>query len=292
MQILVDKHIHNLFFTKRRYHCKVISRSNNAIYISLNNCRIITLFRCLTPQSYSKLVNVNPNPVTAVFPDKFPEFFIKNDEFYVSDGKFKPVGYRHACTLQYKIRKTKNIKSIKFEKINKEYLEQISSYLKTAPLGIPKIGSKLGTHPNFPGKLGCVPNFDALCEIAGAGPGLTPSTDDFICGVISVLKILQNPPHPTLSPEGRGLDLRWKIPFMKICRHILKRTTKISWYYIVLAMMGYVADWQYDVLSNVGAPHPSTGSGQVVVPLQKISYGHTSGNDWLYGAHFILKLHT
>jgi len=281
MQISIEKHIHNLLFTKRRYDCKVISRSNHAIYIQLNKSKIITLFRYQVPQYYAKLINVNPNPITAVFIDKLPDFFIENDEFEVCGGKLYTVGAPHVVPLQYKLHKTKNIKSIKFKKLNKEYIDQINSYLKNAPdegmksLDVPSTAwgqarVKLLRNFTMPDPSNPDKFFDALCEIAGAGPGLTPSTDDFICGVISVLKILN-----------------YKIPFMKISRQILKRTTKISWYYIVLAMMGYAADWQYEILNNVGARR---SRASVPLPLQKISYGHTSGNDWLYGVNFVLKL--
>jgi hypothetical protein len=116
--------------------------------------------------------------------------------------------------------------------------------------------------------------FSILADIAGAGPGLTPSSDDFICGLLYAFHSMR---------YSKTLNDLWSIPAFTLNRNIQKKTTSISANFVRLASLAKCAPWQYTVL------HKLTTEIQVE-DLESIRYGHTSGADIIAGMAFAFSL--
>ncbi|MFH1452654.1 MAG: DUF2877 domain-containing protein [Armatimonadota bacterium] len=266
VDIVVDRHIRKLFFDPRRYSCEIISRSHRTAYVSLNNSKIVTLLAGTNEQC---------NPVTAVFPYRMPDFFKEKKYFHIQRGRcYSDDKMIYLNPIDHS---SKKINDIKFDPLNKQNISALNSYVKKtdfAYLDLIKINiekMEKAWKKNNPGKF-----YENLTDIAGLGEGLTPSTDDFICGTILVMKLLI---------EAGRTEKIWNPPFLKTARVIYKKTGRISWYYIVLAMMGYVSDWQFILFEKLASDIPLKEE-----ELENINYGHTSSKDFLCGVDFMFNL--
>lgn len=278
-KVLIEGHLSRLFFTRRRYFCKVISRTNHAVFLLLNNVKLVTLVRG---------IEVECSPCTAVFPGKIPDFFHKENNFLITGGSC--IAGKKTLVLKPLIRKNCTIKNIFWKKINNKNLALVENWIKNKDTeGISELFRGIKTlfsghvKPYFK-KLKNAWNknkpedfFKYLCEPVGCGPGLTPSWDDFICGVIAALNILL---------RSKKIGEHWRIPVRKILREAAKRTTKLARYYIFFALMGYCSRWQYDLLKKISSKRQLQ-----IKKLDKINYGHTSGIDYMHGLFFMLNLY-
>lgn len=109
---------------------------------------------------------------------------------------------------------------------------------------------------------------DALKTLIGAGAGLTPSGDDFLLGMLFVLKVARH---------RRADDLATAITGM------LDRTTTIS-----RAMLQYGCRGHFgEQLLALTRPSPLSLNHRL---LRVAEYGHSSGHDMLTGMFFTLRV--
>lgn len=272
----VEGHVFNLLFTSRKYKCKVLSRTNHAVFTLLND---------FWPLVFTHSINADCNPVTCVFSGNFPNIIINQSSFEISGGIFSNNNNKVHITPQ--IVKTHKINEIKWEKINYGSLNVLKNWLLSQTTGgiadalrgaddlmskkirsfikMLKASWDTGNENEF---------YITLTEMAGLGIGLTPSTDDFICGLLLSTNILLNSSliHP-----------KWKIPAKKIINITKPKTTLLSWHYIKLASQGIISDRQKDLFEKLGSDLILNKEY-----LDEINYGHTSFADFLAGNLFVL----
>lgn len=113
----------------------------------------------------------------------------------------------------------------------------------------------------------------ALRELAGLGPGLTPSGDDFICGVFAAFRATGAWYHPAVAPLIHDLT------------HLGERTHPLSAAFINCAAEGYVSQIILNFCtSDQSIFNPADMAGE----FERI--GHSSGVDSLCGMAYALKL--
>lgn len=108
-----------------------------------------------------------------------------------------------------------------------------------------------------------------LCSLIGLGEGLTPSGDDFLCGVLAGCHLSDSPPAATLSRELRTL-----LPTF------LKATNSIS-----AGFLRCAADGLFSRPTIALAQGTSLSAAQEAFS----SIGHSSGIDTLSGIIFLLS---
>lgn len=112
-------------------------------------------------------------------------------------------------------------------------------------------------------------------RLLGVGEGLTPSGDDFLCGLLASLTLLNHLPNAATLRERLSASLREN----------LSSTSRISREYLLHAMEGqFTALVRQLVLVNA--------QEQDFVPVlnELRSIGHSSGSDFLIGMYFGLTL--
>jgi hypothetical protein len=108
----------------------------------------------------------------------------------------------------------------------------------------------------------------AAALVAGRGPGLTPSGDDLLCGVMLATWV-----WPGLAAAGRAAALR-----ARIAEAASPRTTTVGAAYVQAAQRGWASGaWHRLVLSLGDAPAARAAA------LQVLAIGETSGADALAG---------
>lgn len=107
-----------------------------------------------------------------------------------------------------------------------------------------------------------------LAALIGVGPGLTPSGDDFLCGVMATLHYL-----------GRGA-VAWRLA-EAVVPAAAAETNLISAAYLRCAAEGEASEVLFSVLNSIAAG----GDGRLEASLDAVHrIGHTSGWDTLAGA--------
>ncbi|MGI6171462.1 MAG: DUF2877 domain-containing protein [Butyricicoccus sp.] len=110
---------------------------------------------------------------------------------------------------------------------------------------------------------------DSLCRVIGLGIGLTPSGDDFLCGIFAGLRLL-----------GREQDA-FSLALHRQAESCLDRTNEISAAFLSCALLGQ--------FSQAVCSLPSVPSAEQL--MQSFSaIGHSSGMDTLCGILFALSL--
>lgn len=104
-------------------------------------------------------------------------------------------------------------------------------------------------------------------QIIGAGPGLTPSGDDFMCGVFTALYL-------------QGLGQEASAIYGELQPEITHLTTPVSIALLKQASAGNIAESSLKILSTV-VSSDQFNAEDVAAKLECI--GHTSGWDWLCG---------
>lgn len=108
---------------------------------------------------------------------------------------------------------------------------------------------------------------DMLKKLIGAGAGLTPSGDDFLLGMLFMLRVAQ---HHRFQALATGI------------RTYLDRTTDIS-----RAMLEYGCRGHFgEPLLALAQPMPPSLNARL---LRVADYGHSSGHDMLTGLFFTLR---
>ncbi len=113
-----------------------------------------------------------------------------------------------------------------------------------------------------------------LTSVFGLGPGLTPSGDDAVCGVLLTLRLLgQDSAAEELARDIHG---------------VLARTTDLSGSLVMAAAQGYAVPQVVDLLHALAAPgRPSDQLPELVSRV--LAIGHSSGGDILTGIHATLS---
>jgi len=115
---------------------------------------------------------------------------------------------------------------------------------------------------------------DKIASLLGLGEGLTPSGDDFICGVLAMWCYLSN--EPTLDQMYKQLSQKVK--------QSVNKTTTVSKDYLLYATEGLFNEYVMNLFIEHRKNQP------YLKYLHKIStLGHSSGTDFLVGMYFGLK---
>lgn len=107
----------------------------------------------------------------------------------------------------------------------------------------------------------------ALCALIGLGPGLTPSGDDFLCGIFAGLLLAQLENHPFAAALHREVLLH------------MQNTNDISQAFLSCALSGQFSE-------PVKCLPQAKTSGQILEAFRRI--GHSSGMDTLAGIYYFL----
>jgi len=265
-KIIVDKYLGNIIFTNRKYKCEIISHSFNSFYCILNKFR---------PIVFHNGVKESANHLTAVFLSGIPDFFYTKKFFMINNGIF--LLYSDELRLEKEISNSYYLKDIQYKEINLDNIQLLFQFIKSRSFDFEENGSfylrKMSDcfKNNDPERF-----YNTLCSFSGMGYGLTPASDDFIMGVILILKIFLN---------SKFLAENWEIPFKNIYYSVSKKTNIFSAYYIFLCLIGVLGKWQYDILKTF------ENSGLFDFDyIEKLKFGHSSKYDFLYGVYFALKL--
>jgi hypothetical protein len=114
---------------------------------------------------------------------------------------------------------------------------------------------------------------DILPRIIGFGPGLTPSTDDFMVGILMILKVTNHENKEFMISDWQGL--------------YEGKTTKISENMIKNAVKGYVAE-SYKELNDVLYNDDILDIEAYVKRV--IQKGSSSGSDFILGVYCMLNI--
>ncbi len=112
----------------------------------------------------------------------------------------------------------------------------------------------------------------AVAELAGLGPGLTPSGDDLLAGLLLAFR---------LWPETAG-PLGAKIAAALILGTAAPRTGRISRAYLWAARQGHAADAWHDLIQAL----PQASDAVIEAASRILQTGETSGADMLAGFLF------
>lgn len=111
----------------------------------------------------------------------------------------------------------------------------------------------------------------AIETLAGRGPGLTPSGDDFLVGVLHAVTC-----WPDLAAAGLAADLHARIAAVAV-----PRTTRISAAYLDAASRGWATS-PWHALVDALAQYPAAGPLEAAA-RRLLATGETSGADGLTG---------
>lgn len=136
--------------------------------------------------------------------------------------------------------------------------------LEALARGLEAIADLLGGHANEEAVADI-----AAREIAGRGPGLTPSGDDLLIGIVHALRV-----WPRIAPPGSAASIR-----DLLVNAARPRTTRISGAYLEAARCGWAAEPWHALVRSVSEPPALTRAA--VRRLLRI--GETSGADALTG---------
>lgn len=106
-----------------------------------------------------------------------------------------------------------------------------------------------------------------LARLTGLGIGLTPSGDDFLCGVLAGLILSSMTGHPFSTALNRA-----------VCSH-LDQTNDISRAFLSCSLLGQFSQ----AVCSLAFPRPAS---EILASFQAI--GHSSGTDTLCGIYYIL----
>ncbi|HZW84904.1 MAG TPA: DUF2877 domain-containing protein, partial [Nitrososphaerales archaeon] len=108
-------------------------------------------------------------------------------------------------------------------------------------------------------------------EFAGLGPGLTPASDDFICGAVLALVLG--------SHNGFGRGSARDIA-RQVAQSAGRRTTALSREFLTLASEGMAGDRAMEAVESLYCGSPSDVVDRFT---QLLKVGHTSGTDFAIG---------
>jgi hypothetical protein len=142
------------------------------------------------------------------------------------------------------------------------------------------------TPSDGPGPLTTACATDALADaveqserIVGLGPGLTPSGDDFLCGLLLALRLLTPCVSPAVPAGGAAVRLADWIG-AAVTSDATTRTTALSATLLHCAAAGQASGEAAGVLRALTCPG---GQGLTVATRRLLATGHTSGADLAWG---------
>ena len=127
----------------------------------------------------------------------------------------------------------------------------------------------------------------AVQGLVGLGPGLTPSGDDLLGGIMIALRTALGPVSPNESPLTGFFQSRWFPIIDGLSRsivHHIARTNRISAALLEQAVLGVGSATQHQVAQCLHELTPATGLETAAARL--VRWGHTSGWDSLTGILF------
>jgi len=133
---------------------------------------------------------------------------------------------------------------------------------------------------------------NGLSQLVGLGPGLTPSGDDFIAGlllgerILSFLTAPEGAAQSRLSASRIASVISLKINKGELWR-CLARTNDGGRTLLCQALLGYFPNYLISVAKSLG--NAQTMGDMVGAVKQAVSYGETSGTDALVGLWFYLN---
>jgi hypothetical protein len=132
------------------------------------------------------------------------------------------------------------------------------------------------------------PSIGGLSQLIGLGPGLTPSGDDFIAGLLfgeAILSVLRAPPGSTQSSaQQAALPLRVN---KRELWHSLTGTSDGGRTLLYQILEGHFPSYLIEVAKNLGKAQTEEEMADAVALA--VSHGETSGTDALVGLWFYLK---
>ncbi|MDO4572198.1 MAG: DUF2877 domain-containing protein, partial [Clostridia bacterium] len=124
----------------------------------------------------------------------------------------------------------------------------------------------------------------AAARIAGCGPGLTPSSDDLLCGYMAALHALT-----AAEPGGDGEAARLRLT-RRMAESAAGKTNRISGTFLLESGDGYASD---DVLRLLEALFSGAGTAALEAAAARVGgFGSTSGADMLTGMALAIIQHS
>ncbi|MDD5091286.1 MAG: DUF2877 domain-containing protein [Candidatus Wallbacteria bacterium] len=261
----LDHHLRKMFMSSRTYRAVYSCESLRSVSYRLNGCRDLTLV--FDPDA-------DPDPYTAVVTDESSMSLLKMDSFVITDGRInglislKDFSEDAPCLLTDRSAPDPSGTLTLESALRKSTREGMCSvFSHDDPLGN-RLRTMLGALSSVnPVEPAFIP---LLYHFAGLGPGSTPAGDDFICGVLSALKLYpgpwRNPPYSTLS----------------LYRGFRKLTCRRSAGYLLSVLLGRLTPKQRSILA--------TSAGKTCPNLENTLHtGHTSGADFAFGVWFTAR---
>lgn len=225
--------------------------------------------------------------ITALDPDRMEALNISvNDQVIVSKNKLTIIGNHENYSFRYgqaKVDETKFVPNLKYEEIDrirtdiKKVLSQVNTngldqvfnkeLCIDSPLAIQVAGKRIESGI----KLLSEDCFDEaateLSRLIGLGSGLTPSGDDFLCGLLAGAAILKMEQHPFFSS------------LKTLITEHLQDTIDISAAFLACALQN-----EFSLAVNSLETCPSIDE----MRERFLAIGHSSGIDTLCGVYFAL----
>lgn len=270
MIIYAEKRLRGLFSSRRGTKLQLVGRSENSVQFMREYKQPLSLI-------YGEISQCNP--FTLVCPEPLSDFFLRCDFFYLHDGVFSndfqslepKLFYVPGIILK---NETVAIFPYKCRMVLSDWLVD-DDFSQRVPAGrledlfifMSSVIKGSGFAESFQEEM-VPPEILAVC---GCGPGLTPSGDDFLCGLFLCLRLF-----------GRADCLSFSR--YDFCRQTLFYTNRLSAAFLRSALLGYCSLRQYDLLQAL------RGDCLTTQLLSDFKFGHYSALDFLQGVSFAGRL--
>ena len=208
------------------------------------------------------------------------------DQVIVSKNKMTIIGSHENYSFRYgqaKVHETKFVPNLNYEEIEqiRTIIQNILSHSNTngfdlifngnlsenSPLAIQAAGKRIKSGGNLLVKNHFTDAAKELSRLIGLGSGLTPSGDDFLCGLLAGAAILKLEQHPFISS------------LTTLIKEHLQDTIDISAAFLACALQN-----KFSLAVNSLEATPS----YIEVKESFLAIGHSSGIDTLCGIYFAL----
>jgi len=260
----------------------VHSSFKNTINLNYRNTLISLQHKDLMLTPISIRLDLSPSEFRNMFFEKSNLIYIRNRILYVNDIKFELNNTRSEnLTIQENVNLVygyKLYKSLNYYLLNSNKNSEMINAFKCLNGIYVDERSILNNHFynifNGISSLKKIDDFDQYLPLIGFGEGLTPSGDDFLCGLIASTYFINNKGMKTLR-----IVLKETLPLH------LKKTNDISRAYLKNALEG-------QFMKGIIRLYEATLKNEDVEPIfnEISSMGHSSGTDLLLGLNFGLKL--
>lgn len=260
----------------------VHSSFKNTINLNYRNTLISLQHKDLMLTPMSICLDLTPSEFRNICFDRSNIVYIKNRTLYINE-----VSFEMSHTKQRNLQLTENFNKMEVQNLQKElnhYLlnldrngEMIKVFQMLNNYSVNKL-SLLGEYFYRVFKKFSSTRindlYEQLHELIGVGEGLTPSGDDFLCGLIASTYFINTKDMMSL-----------RLFFKEMLPLHMNKTTDISRAYLLNALDGRFMEGLVRIYES------SLKKEDVVQILNEISgMGHSSGTDFLLGLNFGLKL--